>query len=297
MLEGLAESENENLEQKYIYCLQEHFNIKTASSDIDKIHRFGRSVGGKPRPIIIRYITHSARDSVLYAARELRNKPPNLFINEHLPPEVKAQRAELRTVSIQARKAGANNVKLTGDKLTINGKTYTYENIDMVPAEYSLQEARTVRVNTETTAFYSKHSYLSNFYPAPFIDNVQYNSVEQLYQRRKLEAAGRTDLLPKLMQECDCFKMKHLGDAIRVPHVSDWLQNRDQIMQNVVYEKFKQNEHLMMKLKTTQGTLVEATWGDTYWGAGVGLSSDKLRTNTWTGQNKLGRILMTIRDN
>ena len=299
VLEGLAEAENENLERKVINCLDDQFHIKAKATDFDKIHRFGRSFGGRPRPVIIKFVTHSARDSVLFAARDLRNKPPNLFINEDLPSEVKSQRSDLRAVSIQARQAGARTVKLAGDKLTINNRVYTYDTINSVPPIYSLEQARTVKVNDDTTAFYSKHSFLSNFYPAVFtVDNIRYNSVEQMFVRMKLEAAGRTDLIPTLMQEDDCLRMKRLGDSVSVPRDSDWDQKKDNIMQKAVLTKFQQNEQLMQKLKATEGrTLVEASWGDSYWGAGVGLTSANLKRNAWSGQNKLGQILMNVRDN
>ena len=212
VLEGLAEAENENLERKVINCLDDQFHIKAKATDFDKIHRFGRSFGGRPRPVIIKFVTHSARDSVLFAARDLRNKPPNLFINEDLPSEVKSQRSDLRTVSIQARKAGARTVKLAGDKLTINNRVYTTNSVP--PPIYSLEQASIVKVNDDTTAFYSKHSFLNNFYPAVFtVDNIRYNSVEQMFVRMKLEAAGRTDLIPTLTQEDDCLRMKRLGDS------------------------------------------------------------------------------------
>ena len=193
----MEESENESLDRKYVECLNDKFAIKTNKADLDKIHRFGRSIGGKPRPMIVKYVTHRARDEVLYAARNLKNKPPHLYINEDLPAEIKSQRAVIRAVSIQARAAGARTVKLQGDRVIIDNRTYTYETINTVPDIYSLESARTVKVSQDTTAFYSRFSYLSNFYQAYFWnDGIQYNSVEQMYQRRKLEAAGRDDLIP-----------------------------------------------------------------------------------------------------
>ena len=119
--------------------------------------------------------------------------------------------------------------------------------------KYSLEEARTVTVNEDTVAFYSKHSYLSNFHQAFFmVDSVQYNSVEQIYVRRKLEAAGRTDLIPTIMQTEECLQMKRMGDLVTVPQDSEWHQRKDQIVRQAVLAKFEQNEQLMIKLKSTQ---------------------------------------------
>ena len=298
IIEGMEESENESLDRKYVECLNDKFAIKTNKADIDKIHRFGRSIGGKPRPIIVKYVTHRARDEVLYAARNLKNKPPHLYINEDLPAEIKSQRAVIRAVSIQARAAGARTVKLQGDRVIIDNRTYTYETINSVPDIYSLESARTVKVSQDTTSFYSRFSYLSNFYQAYFWnDGIQYNSVEQMYQRRKLEAAGRDDLIPQLMCETNCIKMKRIGDGATLPRDSAWHQSKENVMRVALQAKFDQNPSLMQKLKSTgKQTLVEAT-RDLYWGAGVALSSDMLKNNTWAGQNKLGQLLMHIRDN
>ena len=66
-------------------------------------------------------------------------------------------------------------------------------------------------------------------------------------------------------------------------------------MYDTVLAKFTQNPNLMTKLKTT-GTvnLVEAT-ADGFWGAAAQLTSTELRSNTWKGQNNLGKILMRVR--
>ena len=61
-------------------------------------------------------------------------------------------------------------------------------------------------------------------------------------------------------------------------------------------EKFKQNLRLAQFLADTQNKeLIEAS-SDTYWGAGVGLDSPLLLNGSWSGQNKLGQILMAVRE-
>ena len=163
-------------------------------------------------------------------------------------------------VSIQAHAAGARTVKLQGDRVIIDNRTYTYETINSVPDIYSLESARTVKVSQDTTAFYSRFSYLSNFYQAYFwIDGIQYNSVEQMYQR-KLEAAGQDNFIPQLMCETNCIKMKRIGDGVTLPRDSAWHQSKENVMRVALQAKFDQNPSLMQKLKSTgKQTLVEAT--------------------------------------
>ena len=60
--------------------------------------------------------------------------------------------------------------------------------------------------------------------------------------------------------------------------------------------KFQQNDDLRgMLLKSGECELVEATPGRV-WGCGATLSSNLLRRHDWPGENRHGRILMTVRD-
>lgn len=58
-------------------------------------------------------------------------------------------------------------------------------------------------------------------------------------------------------------------------------------MNEIVRQKFLQNKHLAEKLRNTGNrSIIEGnTWGDTEWGVYKGV-----------GENKLGKILETIRD-
>jgi hypothetical protein len=85
----------------------------------------------------------------------------------------------------------------------------------------------------------------------------------------------RTDLNPIIL------RYQHIG--IR----SNWREIRDQIMFDILKQKFD-HEHCRTMLLTTGSMLIrENSPRDTYWGIG----KDK------TGQNKLGLLLMQIRDN
>ena len=67
----------------------------------------------------------------------------------------------------------------------------------------------------------------------------------------------------------------------------DWNDIKDNIMYEICYNKFSQNELLKEKLiNTGDALLIEGnTWHDTYWG----MCNNK-------GQNKLGKILMRVRE-
>ena len=73
----------------------------------------------------------------------------------------------------------------------------------------------------------------------------------------------------------------------RVKLRDDWEEVKDQIMYEIVLNKFSQNEELRKKLIATGDEyLTEGnTWHDTYWGVCNG-----------KGKNKLGKILMQVRE-
>ena len=81
---------------------------------------------------------------------------------------------------------------------------------------------------------------------------------------------------------------KHLGRKVKID-VRKWNSIKYYVMYAVVQEKFKQSDKFRQKLMDTVGMiLIEGNdHGDTYWG---------VCNKTKQGENKLGEILMTIRD-
>lgn len=67
----------------------------------------------------------------------------------------------------------------------------------------------------------------------------------------------------------------------------DWDDVKVDVMEEIVYAKFTQNENLMHMLVLTEDMpLIEGnSWGDTFWGVCDGV-----------GENNLGKILMRVRD-
>ena len=62
--------------------------------------------------------------------------------------------------------------------------------------------------------------------------------------------------------------------------------------------KFQQNPSLRQFLlsKTQNKTIVEARSDDKFWGAGLKHDSPQITGDKWPGKNKLGKILMLVRD-
>jgi len=79
----------------------------------------------------------------------------------------------------------------------------------------------------------------------------------------------------------------NLGRSRKLPLRRDWESVKDRIMLEAVRAKFTQHDDLKaLLLSTDSAKLVERTANDSYWGDG----------GDGSGQNRLGQLLMQLRD-
>lgn len=130
--------------------------------------------------------------------------------------------------------------------------------------------------------FRGKYFFLSNFYDA----KVEYNGLSFLNNEAAFQAQKVLDNKTKA-RFCHLppNNAKSLGRHVTLRN--DWESVKDNIMYEIVLNKFSQNIDLQEKLLATgDAILVEGnTWNDTYWGVCNGV-----------GKNMLGRILMGVRN-
>lgn len=139
---------------------------------------------------------------------------------------------------------------------------------------------------TRIDAFEGDYRYLSNFYPCPV--TVFFTDTGEIVTFRSSEAAFQAAKCPEVassFRSLEPAAAKKLGNKVELR--CDWNDIRDEIMRKVIRAKFEQNPDLARRLlETKDAELIEGnSWGDTYWGVCDG-----------HGQNKLGRILMSIRE-
>ena len=80
---------------------------------------------------------------------------------------------------------------------------------------------------------------------------------------------------------------------VRTP---EWEDIKIDVMRDLLFCKFRQNKNLYFKLlNTRRHALYECTL-DNYWGTGCPLGSESLVDGDWCGQNKLGSLIMHVRD-
>lgn len=131
-------------------------------------------------------------------------------------------------------------------------------------------------------SFNGKYFFLSNFFEAP----VEYNGIRYRNSEAAFQAQKTTNEIERLGAAIlSASDSKKFGRSVTLR--SDWEEVKDRIMYEVCLAKFTQNPHLAQQLIDTKDEyLVEGNdWNDCYWGKCNG-----------KGLNKLGEILMSIRD-
>lgn len=129
------------------------------------------------------------------------------------------------------------------------------------------------------SGFKDEHRWLSNFW---IHDSVRQLSVEHHYQAAK--TTNYEDWL-LVMAAPTAGQAKKLGKLVTIR--PDWEDIKFIIMEQFTREKYATNRSLREKLIETRGSLLieENHWGDTVWGVCNGV-----------GENRLGKILMKVRD-
>ena len=136
--------------------------------------------------------------------------------------------------------------------------------------------------------FYSnsdQYGALSNFSPHGIqMDGVWWPTVEHYFQAQKFSDA---EYCAKIRDAHSPKGAKTLGRSRKLPIRSDWDEARDEFMYRVCLKKFQTHQAVReLLLSTGEEELIENAANDYYWGCG----------RSGSGQNKLGQILMRVRD-
>lgn len=133
-------------------------------------------------------------------------------------------------------------------------------------------------------AFKGECDFLNNRYGYSFVyEGIEYNNAEAAFQASK---CGDEDAR-KVVSRLSADKAAVRGSSI-IPYCG-WEEKKLEIMTSILEEKFGQNPTLMKRLLDTGNRVLinGNNRHETYWGIDL---------YSWTGENNLGKILMTIRD-
>ena len=141
----------------------------------------------------------------------------------------------------------------------------------------------------------TKYGFLSNFYSCPVVYNgIEYKHSEGAFQAQKtLDEKERQYVATLTAGESKRACGRQGLKGFKVTFRSDWEEVKDNIMYEILIDKFTRNTDLREKLLNTgDAELIEGTtWHDNYWG---NCTCDKCANIQ--GRNQLGKTLMRIRE-
>jgi len=137
--------------------------------------------------------------------------------------------------------------------------------------------------------FRGHYHFLSNYAPATVIlEEVEYPTVEHAYQAAKTLDPGERETIRGASTPGLARKLSR--NLNRRP---DWAEVKVEVMKGLVWQKFHDHPDLRdLLLATNDAELVEGnTWHDNFWG-----KCRCSRCAAAPGENRLGRILMEVRE-
>lgn len=126
---------------------------------------------------------------------------------------------------------------------------------------------------------------------------MQFTSSEQALQYNKALKFHDDESARIILSTDKPAEQKQLGRSIVNFDSTEWSNTRDELFQDILRAKFGQN--VISKnyiLSTGNKILAEASLRDTYYGTGYSINHKDTLSGSWPGDNKLGSMLMAIRD-
>jgi ribA/ribD-fused uncharacterized protein len=130
------------------------------------------------------------------------------------------------------------------------------------------------------------------------ISDVRYPTVEHYFQTMKAIEFGDTEIEKKMMATPSAKAVKALGKKVKNFVKEIWDDKRLEVMMKGVKAKFVQHPELQKQLLDTENKQIgEADARDSFWGIGTSENTEVSKNPAkWKGQNRLGKILMALRD-
>ena len=296
VFEGIPESNHGTKEDvhRVVYNVLDQMSIDYPI-ECDTCFRTGLYSLNRPRPIIVTFLKSSDRDHVFVKRTTLKNSKDfsRVWINEDLSPGIRRTKTMVRLLARQAQEHGipCRNNKFS---VTVNDVKYGESNLAELPPPLSTQNIKQIQVDANTIAYQSEHAPLSSMYPAKVkIGQQEYDTSEQAFQHIRAKKHKKTLLAERILLSKKTYAIKQMGDEITPSQ--EWNDCEEDVMYSIQLRKFQQNPELAgMLIATGTCQLVEAT-PSKKWGAGATLSSNILKKHEWRGENRHGKILMTVR--
>ena len=156
-----------------------------------------------------------------------------------------------------------------------------------------------MKISDSVVLFWRGSDFLSNFFPSLIKkDDKIFHCAEAAFQFDKAMFFWDFASAEKILNTTSPSVAKQLGREVSQFDEEKWGAVREERMYHILKCKFGQDSALAEKLLNTgERVLGEASPYDTLWGIGWGEDDDRsMDPEKWRGRNKLGELLMKLRD-
>lgn len=222
-----------------------------------------------------------------------------VYCNDDLPDSTRKLRQTLREIGRFATKIGYKDVKVTGNKIQVDGKFFYERDLKLLPAELHIENIK-VRLISGRICFEGDMAYLSSSYRSPIrMNETLFCSVEQAFFYQMAIYTGRTDYASQILDYDDSKTLKKMGKKMGEQKDQEeykgWEEKQLRMLKGITILKFQQNPVLLAKLLETGDAPFYNCDLDSFWGTGRSMDSaqwDDLMQ--YTGKNVLGMILEDV---
>ena len=310
LIRGIKEQQNET-QETCIAAVRDVLirDFKMEPDFVNKIvivrcHRFGSSFAGGIdasflRPMIVRFLNFNDRQAVWMRRFDLTNN--SISISENFANNIEKRRRLLYPVVKKAKSLpNTNKVYLRGDKLIIDNKTYSIDNVDELPPELHPRQF-SFKTNKDWIVFGGPQrvfNYMSNYYTAKMEYNgTMHDTLEHAYQYTKADRYNDIQSMNRLLCAKSAAEAKQIGFQIKNFQQADWDSVKTQVMEDLLRVKFSPQSELGERLKATTGKSLAEAGKSRSFSIGMSLTHSSLfDTTKWSvNGNLLGKALMKIR--
>ena len=195
------------------------------------------------------------------------------------------------------RTAEITSASLKQDKLFVNGRQYTVDNISTLPECLQPHNVATAK-NEDVIVFFTKNAIFSNFHPLEVsVNGNSYCCNEQYIQHSKACLFGDNETANAIMETNDPVTQKALGKKVKGFNKETWLNQVDRILETVNHAKYVQHPNALKALKDTGQRVIGEASLDQDFGIGMGLNhKNACNSDEWQGHNRMGKTLAHLRD-
>ena len=143
----------------------------------------------------------------------------------------------------------------------------------------------------------NENEILSNSYPCNLrIWDHNFKSAEHAYQFKKIDCF-KNDELSDLARSCGSFtELIDIGKQF-TDDMEPWRKFREEIMWDIICTKAIKVPEFRTALLMSKETIAKADSAETFWSTGFGKEkSEFIPATQWEGKNKMGRLLVQLRD-